>query len=129
MFKLDLVDHHIWVPVQLLEPCLNLSGGCEDQRASWSGKGSGGVIGQTDPSSEVVYDDSAETHRPIQAWTCCTIFCTFNQRKFSAKNLETSVRGSGHIYRLPRLPRSLLPRQDFLPVWPGYSGPSANQFQ
>jgi len=66
MFKLDLVDHHIWVPVQLLEPCLNLSGGCEDQRASWSGKGSGGVVGQTDPSSEVVYDDSAETHRPIQ---------------------------------------------------------------
>ena len=67
MFKLDLVDHHIWVPVQLLEPCLNLSGGCEDQRA-WPGMGSGGVAGQNNNSSEVACDDSAETHRPIQAW-------------------------------------------------------------
>ena len=28
--------------------------------------------------------------------------------------------GSGHIYRLPRLPHSLLPGEEILPVWPGY---------
>lgn len=67
MFKLDLVDHHIWVPVQLLEPCLNLSGGCEHQSA-WPGFESGSVVGQN--NSEVACDDSAAdtcaTHRPIQ---------------------------------------------------------------
>ena len=54
--------------------------------------------------------------------------CKIQGKRHNGKTREWNW-GSGHIYRLPRLPHSLLPWEEILPVWPGYQAYSKWYFK